>query len=471
MNEFDRFEEENQKPTEADRGYSYEREESRQQEAPSAQPTQWYGVTYSNGEPHQTGSTLHAPTAQGERTKKRLVGFVALILCACILMAALAGGAGFLIARSLLSPDADGDSGAPTGPTATPGSTDAPISGNIYEVGNAATYNYAGVSIPKNDGSALVGSTNGSAGAGATTLIAAIAAVRNSVVEITTTATSYRGQLVAGAGSGVIIHADGIIVTNNHVIDGASSIYVRLANGNTYAAYLRGTDEENDIAILKITPQETLTVARLGCSSALALGEDIFVIGNPLGELGGTVTNGIISALEREVEVDAYTMTLIQTNAAINSGNSGGAMFNMAGELVGVVNAKYSATGVEGLGFAIPIDTAILSVNQLLKDGYIKGIPSLGVTISETPVMVGFQFMNLPYVYADNGHAVLKTGDIIYKIGDVQTTSSSTLKRAIRAYKVGDVISVTVYRDKQMQTLNVTLVEYVPTGSSVSFGS
>ena len=183
----------------------------------------------------------------------------------------------------------------------------------------------------------------------------------DSVVEINTETVSssfYGGQRVSqSAGSGVILSADGYIVTNNHVVAGADSITVRTRDGKSYAANLVGTDPDTDLAVLKIEASG-LTPAVLGSSDDLVVGETAVAIGNPLGELGGTVTSGIISALSREVTIDNQTMTLLQTNAAINPGNSGGGLFNSNGELVGVVNAKYAKEGVEGLGFAIPINTA-----------------------------------------------------------------------------------------------------------------
>ncbi|MBQ3483592.1 MAG: trypsin-like peptidase domain-containing protein [Clostridia bacterium] len=344
----------------------------------------------------------------------------------------------------------------------------------VYPYDTSIPYDFTAVTVPKNDGSTLAGSTNGSAGNAVGTVMQVAAAVKDSVVEIMTTTATYQG-ITAGAGSGVIIHADGIIVTNHHVIDDASTVRVRLTNGHTYAAYLRGSDEAGDIAILKIQPQETLTVARLGYSGALAVGEDVIAIGNPLGMLGGTVTDGIISALEREVEVDGVTMTLLQTNAAINSGNSGGGLFNLAGELIGVVNAKYAASGVEGLGFAIPVDTAAVSVGHLLEKGYIPGIPALGVTLTEIQVRNNGILMTAPCVY-DAGSTALQKDDLIWAldgttvaVGTGSSVSSlDTLKNVLRAnYRVGDTVTLTVYRPNgstyEQTTVSVMLTEYIPT--------
>ena len=463
MNDFDFLGEQQREENEA-LPVVAEEQEARSELQEQTPEAKWYGVSY---------QTAYSPLPEVQPRRRVSLALVAVVVAISLMLATVAFAGGYLI-RDMLKRDdlLGGDQSQLPGGLQPSGSAGGSTSQSIYTSEGASTYNYPAVTMPKNDGTGLAGHQNGSAGDAATTRIAAVAAVRNSVVEITTTTVSNRGQLVAGAGSGVIIHADGIIVTNNHVIEGASHIYVRLTNGNTYEAYLRGTDEETDVAILKIMPQETLTVAKLGSSASLCYGEDVFAIGNPLGELGGTVTEGIISALEREVEMeDGIVMTLLQTSAAINSGNSGGGLFNMAGELIGVVNAKYSATGVEGLGFAIPIDTAIQSVRSLLDYGYIKGIPSLGATIIDSTMQVSFfQYVNLPYVYAVSGtDSALKAGDWIYKIDDTVVSTVSALKRVVRSHKIGDTVTLTIYRDNQQQTVTVTLVEYVPQGGGVSF--
>ena len=200
--------------------------------------------------------------------------------------------------------------------------------------------------------------------------------VADSVVEINCTMvkTQYdwfgRPITTSGtsAGSGVIIADNGTIITNHHVIDGASDITIRLRNGTEHTATLVGSDSEHDLAIIRFTPDEgeTLTVATFGESSKLKVGQPVVVIGNPLGTLGGTVTDGIISALDRDITVEGTKMRLLQTNASINSGNSGGGMFDLDGRLVGIVNAKSSGMGIEGLGFAIPADTAVAVAEQIL---------------------------------------------------------------------------------------------------------
>ena len=210
----------------------------------------------------------------------------------------------------------------------------------------------------------------------ATTTSEIVKKTADSVVEIATegvvTGNFAQQYVTKGAGSGVIISADGYIITNHHVIEDAKTIKVTLRDGQTsYDATLIGSDEDNDIALLKVNA-EGLTPATFGDSSSLAVGDYVVAIGNPLGTLGGTVTDGIISALAREVTIEGKNMTLLQTNAQISPGNSGGGLFNANGELVGVVNAKDSATEVEGIAFAIPINNVIDLIKDLQNYGYVS---------------------------------------------------------------------------------------------------
>ena len=229
------------------------------------------------------------------------------------------------------------------------------------------------MNVIKNDGTINVTEQLGSTGyTDSLSISQVVELVADTVVEITTTnvvTDRFYGQYVtSGAGSGVIISENGYIITNNHVIDGAQRIYVRLTDGSEFEAKLIGGDAEKDIALIKINATG-LKAAVMGSSKSLVVGQEVVAIGNPLGSLGGTVTDGIISALDRTVVVDGHQMTLMQTNAAINPGNSGGGLFNRAGELIGIVNAKQSDTGIEGLGFAIPIDIA-WDAAKTIADGY-----------------------------------------------------------------------------------------------------
>ena len=301
--------------------------------------------------------------------------------------------------------------------------------------------------------------------------------VRDSVVEINTEYTTrsmwfqYLNQ--GGAGSGVILTADGYIVTNAHVIMNedetalAQKVTVRLANGNEYEAQVKGYDSEADIAVLKIE-EENLIPAQCGNSDTLAVGEELVVVGNPLGKLGGTVTNGIVSATERNIEVEGQKMTLIQTNAAINPGNSGGGMFNAKGQLVGIVNAKSAGTAVEGLGFAIPINDALTVTEQLMEYGYVRGKVDIGVLFRDVTQNQFYYYYNIkPGVYVDSlveglNDDVLKVGDRIIAVNSNEISSSADIMSVVSECAVGDKIKFQLYRDGHFIEVEVTCYEKVP---------
>ncbi len=253
-------------------------------------------------------------------------------------------------------------------------------------------------------------------------------------------------------GSGIIISADGYIVTNYHVIEGANNIIVTLDNGIECTAYFIGCDAYSDLAVLRIQ-QEGLTAAEFGDSDAVRVGEIAIAIGNPTGQLQGTATSGIISALNRNVEINNTVMNLIQTDAAINSGNSGGPLLNQYGQVVGITSAKVSLTGYEGLGFAIPANTAKPIIEALVRQGYVGGRPLLGVQVSELSKMAA-NFYRVPqglYVNSVDEHSGaaaqgLKSGDIITKIDGTSVTNLDIGVSLRNEYKAGDAITVTIYR-------------------------
>ncbi len=311
--------------------------------------------------------------------------------------------------------------------------------------------------------------------------------VSDSVVEITTeyVTTGYFsfGQYVTkGAGSGVIITEDGYIVTNNHVVSDtdngntlADKIVVRLRNGEEYAARLIGRDADADIAVIKIEATG-LSASVWGDSDALDVGERIVVVGNPLGKLGGTVTTGIISASDREITVDNTKMNLIQTDAAVNPGNSGGGMFNMSGELVGIVNAKSSGTGIEGLGFAIPGNDAKSVVEQLLQYGYVRGRVYIGVTFYEASTGGWFSgdSTGILYVYsceAGYNDDVLKYGDQVISVDGVAVSTKADVKAVISEHAVGDKVTFTIIRNNRTLDVEVELFEYKPADAKVDFNN
>lgn len=297
------------------------------------------------------------------------------------------------------------------------------------------------------------------------------AAATPSVVEVRTevvTTNSFFGQYVTGgAGSGVIISQDGYIITNNHVISGASQITVTLNDKSQYPATLIGTDAQTDIAVLKIDATD-LPAAIIGDSSSLVVGEFTLAVGNPLGTLGGTVTDGIISALDRDVTIDKQTMTLLQTNAAVSPGNSGGGLFNARGELIGVVNAKSSASNVEGIGFAIPIDTAMRVAQDLISTGYVTGRPALGVSVlaitdQQTAAQYGVTRAGVYLTVVNDGSAAaqagLQVGDMLVSVDGTVVNSTADVTSILSEHSVGDTVEVQIVRDNQMVTVNVTLQE------------
>lgn len=270
-----------------------------------------------------------------------------------------------------------------------------------------------------------------------------------------------------GTGSGVILSADGYILTNYHVIEGANEVTVQTSTGKDYPATLVGADSVTDLALIKIEPEDELTVATLGDSSKVQVGELAVAIGNPLGlELAGTVTVGVISAVNRSIETENSTMTLLQTDAAINPGNSGGALVNAYGEVIGINNMKFSGDDVEGIGFAIPSDTVKSVIEDLKAYGYVKGRPLLGVTIQEITPEIAFK-NDLPiglYV-ADVStlgaadRAGIQKGDVIVKANGQKVETSDQLNEIKNAMKVGDVLTLQVVRDGKKMDIDVTLQE------------
>lgn len=307
----------------------------------------------------------------------------------------------------------------------------------------------------------------------------------DSVVEISTESVvtgSFAQQYVQqGAGSGVIISQDGYILTNNHVINGANSVKVRLRDGTEYDATIIGSDSDNDIALLKVNATG-LSPATFGDSNSLAVGDYVVAIGNPLGELGGTVTDGIISALARKVTIEDTQMTLLQTNAQVNPGNSGGGLFNVNGELVGIVNAKQSATEVEGIAFAIPINNVLDILSDLKEYGYVTGKVDLGIdftdiTSDETAFYYGVNQTGCYVLSVDSGSNAEKAGvtrgDLVTKVNDTDVSSSSDITTALEKAEVGDTVTFTVSRRGTSKTISFVLEEYVPavSNSQITNGS
>ena len=302
-----------------------------------------------------------------------------------------------------------------------------------------------------------------------TDITAVVAKASPSVVEITTQIQGqdfFMGRYdTEQAGSGVIISEDGYIVTNNHVVNGGSSVMIRTQDGTEYSAHLVGTDAKTDLAILKVeaTGLQPVTFAD---SDNVQVGQVAVAIGNPLGTLGGTVTNGIISAKDRELTIENEAMTLLQTSAAVNPGNSGGGLFDAEGNLVGVVNAKSAGTDIEGLGFAIPSNMVKAVADELISNGYVSGRPQLGISVLEVtdPASAMRYRLSEPgvYVAAVNTENGLQAGDLIRRVDGVEISALADITDVLAEHQVGDVLNVTIQREGAELELQVTLTEQIP---------
>lgn len=391
-----------------------------------------YSELYRGADAQQTQqSQPTAPATPPKRHRNFSGKKIALRAVSLVLVAAVAFGGGYLgvyVGSQTIQP---ASSGAPAAPT--PGST-----------------------LSAGSSSDLTGVAN---------------KVAPSVVVVTTEMLQTNGiwgqYVTSGAGSGVIMSEDGYIITNNHVVSDATNIKVVLYDDTEYDATLVGTDRQSDVAVLKIDAKGLIPPA-IGNSDQLAVGQNVLAVGNPLGELGGTVTNGIISALGRQVNVEGTSMTLLQHNAAVSPGNSGGGLFNEKGELIGIVNAKSTGNNAEGLGFAIPINDAMNSFNSIRENGYVTGRAALGVTVvaitdPKTAAQAG---VATPGVYiqsvAEGGaadKAGLEAGDRFVIVEDVVIESTSDLTNLLSSHSVGDEITVQVARGRKPITTKVVLDE------------
>ena len=295
----------------------------------------------------------------------------------------------------------------------------------------------------------------------------------NSTVGITTSGrTSSRygyGYTYQASGSGFIITSDGYILTNYHVINGSDTVTVATYDDETYDAKVVGYDESNDIAVLKIDA-ENLKPVTIGDSDKLRVGETVYAIGNPLGELTFSLTRGIVSALSRNIQTDSgASMNLIQTDCAINSGNSGGALFNEAGEVIGITNAKYSSSGfsneaeIDNIGFAIPINSVTRIITSIIENGYVIK-PYIGITVSplsdETAGIIGIKAGAVVLDVTEGApadQAGIKVNDVIVKVDKTDIKDSNTLVQAIGKANPGDVMTFYIYRQGEEIELEVEI--------------
>lgn len=317
----------------------------------------------------------------------------------------------------------------------------------------------ANVSVKKVDGQTLM------------TPSEVYASTVNSVVSINCSAVSTNifGQQTesASSGSGFIYTADGYIVTNQHVVANASSINVTLYNGDTYPATLVGSDSDYDVAVLKIDAKD-LPAVTLGSSTDVNVGDTVMAIGNPLGELTFSMSQGIVSCVNRAINVEGTPFNMIQVDASINPGNSGGPLMNLYGEVVGIVSAKYSSyanTTVEGLGFAIPINDVQSIIKDIIENGSVGNKAYMAITAGTMTQQMAAQYkINATegvFVYSveDGGagdKAGLKLGDVITKLNDTQITSMEDLSAAKKGFKAGDTVTLTVLRDGKEITTQLT---------------
>ena len=388
-----------------------------------------------SGTPQREASAPSGPRAP--RRKRRWLRTVALVLVCAIVGA----GAGFGGARLALQTDSL--------PALQAASISAPLPADTAQSslsGHAAADDRATLS-PSRIYEQYVGSTVGIN------------------TEITT---NVFGQVTTApaAGSGFILTQDGYILTNHHVIAGAASISIVTVDGTTYPAVLVGSDEANDIAVIKIDANG-LTPVTLGSSEALKVGQSVCAIGNPLGELTFTLTDGIVSALERPITTeDGIVQNMIQTNCAVNSGNSGGPLFNDAGQVIGIVSAKYASSGVEGLGFAIPIDDVRDLITDLMQHGYVTGRAYLGISISDVSAADAQRYQLTPGAYVElvapgscAEKAGLRQGDIVTAFNGVTVDCADALIAAKNDCHAGDTAELTVSRGGKTLTLTVVLDE------------
>ena len=274
----------------------------------------------------------------------------------------------------------------------------------------------------------------------------------------------------SSSGTGVVLTEDGYLVTNAHVVENAASVTVKLTDDREFYASLVGSDEVSDLAVLHIEADD-LIPARFGDSEILRVGDSVVAIGDPLGvDLRGTYTDGIISAINRDVAVEGRTMTLIQTNAALNSGNSGGPLINCYGQVIGINTMKIGAftdsAGVEGIGFAIPSTTVKEIVDQIITQGYVSGRPTLGIT-GESISSLYQHFYHLPaglYItaveYNSPAHLCgIEEGDILLRVDDTRITDMDSLRAVLYGHAVGDQVTVTIYRNGTTASATVTLQE------------
>lgn len=419
-------------------GYSYQN------------PGQQGGYTYQNPNPYQNMGGYPYPPAPKKQSNKILIivssiaAGLMLICCGLIVAAMIFGYTG-----SVVYPDNDGDVVVEEKEEETPQDTEAGSSAQREE---GAVYNMPEITTQEKSGEAL-------------SIVEINKKVKNSVVGILIVNQDVTEPTFSG--SGFIISQDGYIMTNDHVVEGSTQVKVVLSDGITeYDAVIVGEDERSDLAILKVEAAG-LEPAELGDSDQLEVGETVVAIGNPYGmELAGTVTDGIVSALNRKIEMNGSFMTLIQTNASINPGNSGGPLVNVYGQVVGITSSKLVATDYEGIGFAIPINHVVDISEELISYGYIKTRAYIGIQGSDLTAAYA-QYHDLPQgVYVsyvdpecDAAQKGLQEGDVIVGFNGEEITSMAELNDLKDSFHPGDQVAIKVWRDGAELNITITLTE------------
>lgn len=383
----------------------------------------------------------------------------------CAILVAVGGAGGYLLLRSdpdeVPSESAEADPSSENGLTAIWGGNDSQETDSAQSSDDSAFSMEIRKKPENSDGGFVVKDVSD-----------VVQKVRPSVVGVITE--SFQTYSTSSTGSGIILSEDGYIVTNNHVVEGGDSIAVTLDDGETYAAELIGTDVKSDIAVLKIDAQN-LPAAEFGDSSQVEVGEAAIAIGNPLG-LNGTVTAGIISAVDREIQVGSSNMVLLQTDASINPGNSGGALLNEYGQVIGVNSAKISSEDSEGLGFAIPSNTVGPIVEELIDKGYVSGQPLTGISGRNVSALTA-AFYNIPQGIlvdqvapeSDAAAKGLTAGDVIIGVDDIRVENISDACTLRDEHKAGDTMKLTFYRQGSTHEINIQLMEETNQQSEYDF--
>ncbi len=383
----------------------------------------------------------------------------------CAILVAVGGAGGYLLLRSdpdeVPSESAEADPSSENGLTAIWGGNDSQETDSAQSSDDSAFSMEIRKKPENSDGGFVVKDVSD-----------VVQKVRPSVVGVITE--SFQTYSTSSTGSGIILSEDGYIVTNNHVVEGGDSIAVTLDDGETYAAELIGTDVKSDIAVLKIDAQN-LPAAEFGDSSQVEVGEAAIAIGNPLG-LNGTVTAGIISAVDREIQVGSSNMVLLQTDASINPGNSGGALLNEYGQVIGVNSAKISSEDSEGLGFAIPSNTVGPIVEELIDKGYVSGRPLTGISGRNVSALTA-AFYNIPQGIlvdqvapeSDAAAKGLTAGDVIIGVDDIRVENISDACTLRDEHKAGDTMKLTFYRQGSTHEINIQLMEETNQQSEYDF--